>query len=209
MGTPVSAVIANGRLWRQAVSWTPTAPNIWKRYVDSTFTIVKRKDVEEFLQHLKTQQPTIRFTLESENHNTIPFLDTLIINDSEGRRTRSVYRKPTHTDQYMFYYSYPHHHQSVTRSVVKCSYDRSKNVNTKPSVKFLVSNGYPYWIVTNITKSKIRQASDKEPVTEIKSAAVLPYIKGLSELLCRCLQQHGIRSVFKSNTTLRSHLVGP
>ena len=34
----------------------------------------------------------------------------------------------------------------------------------------------------NITKSNNRQASDKEPATEIKSTAVLPYIKGLSEL---------------------------
>ena len=60
--------------------------------------------------------------------------------------------------------------------------------------------------VTDITKSKNRQASDKEPSTKIKSTAVLPYI-GLSETLSRCLQQHGVRSVFKSDATLRSHLV--
>ena len=47
----------------------------------------------------------------------------------------------------------------------------------------LVSNGYPYSFMTNITKSKNRQASDKEPATEIKSTAVLPYIKGVSEPL--------------------------
>ena len=63
--------------------------------------------------------------------------------------------------------------------------------------------------LTNITKSKNWQASDKETATEIKSAAVLPYIKGLSEPLCRCLQLHAVRSVFKSDTTLRSHLVRP
>ena len=73
----------------------------------------------------------------------------------------------------------------------------------------LVSNRYPYSFITNITKSKNRQASDKEPATEIKSTAVLPYIKGVSEPLHRCLQQHGVRSVFKSNTILRSHLVQP
>ena len=73
----------------------------------------------------------------------------------------------------------------------------------------LVSNGYPYSFITNITKSKNRQASDKEPATEIKSTAVLPYIKGVSGPLHRCLQQHGVRSVFKSNTILRSHLVQP
>ena len=38
---------------------------------------------------------------------------------------------------------------------------------------------------------------------------VLPYIKGVSGSLRRCLQQQGVRTVFKSDTTLRSHLVRP
>jgi len=42
---------------------------------------------------------------------------------------------------------------------------------------------------------------------EFKSTAVLPYIKGVSEVLPRCLQQQGVRTIFKSDTTLRSHLV--
>ncbi|KAL9983199.1 hypothetical protein ACROYT_G005337 [Oculina patagonica] len=48
-----------------------------------------------------------------------------------------------------------------------------------------------------------------EPATKLKSTAVLPYFKGLSEQLRRCLQQQGVRAVFKSETTLRSHLVRP
>ena len=35
--------------------------------------------------------------------NAIPFLDRLVIKDSEGRLTTIVYRKPTHTDQYLSY----------------------------------------------------------------------------------------------------------
>ena len=45
--------------------------------------------VEDFLEHLNTQQPTIRFTMETEKDNTIPFLDTLVIKDSEGHLTTS------------------------------------------------------------------------------------------------------------------------
>ena len=44
--------------------------------------------------------------------------------------------------------------------------------------------------------------------SKFKSTAVLPYVKGLSEQLRRCLQQQGIRAVSKSETTLRSHLIG-
>ena len=42
---------------------------------------------------------------------------------------------------------------------------------------------------------------------EFKSVAVLPYAQGVSEPLRRCLEPQGIRTVFKTETTLRSHLV--
>lgn len=47
----------------------------------------------------------------------------------------------------------------------------------------------------------------KNPRMISKSTAVRPYIKGVSELLHRYLQQQGVRTVFKSDMTLRSHLV--
>jgi len=55
----------------------------------------------------------------------------------------------------------------------------------------------------------MRPTANKEPTQEFKSTAVLPYIKGVSEVLRRCLQQQGVCAVFKSDTTLRSHLVRP
>ena len=46
---------------------------------------------------------------------------------------------------------------------------------------------------------------------EFQSTAVLPHTKGVSEVLRHCPQQQGIRTIFKSDTTLtsRSHLVRP
>ena len=71
----------------------------------------------------------------------------------------------------------------------------------------LVSNGYPSSFVQKI--SKARTVPKKEPVAEFKSTAVLPYIQGVLEPLRLCLEQQGIRTVFKSQMTLRSHLVRP
>ena len=82
-----------------------------------------------FLQHLNNQQPTIRFTMETEKDNSIPFLDTSVIRDSNGLLTTSVYRKPTHTDQYLAYDS--HHPQSVKRGIEtgRAMQDRIKEHN--------------------------------------------------------------------------------
>ena len=136
---------------------------IWKYYVDNTFTILKRNDVEDFLKHLNTQhstiQPTIHFTMETENDNTIPFLDT--IGHKRFRRT----------------------------SHYKC-----------------LQKIYAHWSVLVLWLTPPSISLTRCCQVLIWSLIKPPYIKGLSEPLCRCLQQHGITSVFTSDRTLRSHL---
>ena len=116
----------------QATTTSSYEPRIWKRHVDDTFTILDRENVDDFLQHLNNQQPSIRFTMETEKDNKLAFLDTAVLREPDGRLTTSVYRKPTHTDQYLAYDS--HHPQSVKRGIVKCLYERAKRLVTKPSV---------------------------------------------------------------------------
>ena len=105
--------------------------------------------------------------METEKDNSIPFLDTSVIRDSNGVLTTNVYRKPTHTDQYLAYDS--HHPQSVKRGIVKCLFDRAKHLITKPSViskekkhlsSVLVSNGYPSSFIRKLTKT-----IDQQPTT--------------------------------------------
>ena len=53
---------------------------------------------------------------------------------------------------------------------------------------------------------------DQQPIKNPRrnlNLPVLPYIKGVSEVLRRSLEQHGVRTVFKSDTTLMPHLVRP
>ena len=215
MGNPVSAVIANLYMKifeEQAIESAPCRPKIWKRYVDDTFTTLDRDKVDDILQHLNSQQPSIRLITETESNSKIAFLNTSVCWEPDRRLTSSVHRMPTHTDQYLAYYS--HHPQSVKCSIVKCLYDQAKRLVSKPSViseekkhlsSVLVSNGYPSSFVKKITKT--RTAPRREPVAEVKSTTILPYIQGVSEPLYSCLEQQGISLVFKSHATLRSHLV--
>ena len=131
MGSPVFAVTASlymEAFEEHAIESAPHKPKIWKRYVDDTFIILDRGNVDSFLHHLNSQQPTIRFTMETEKESKFAFLDTSVSRELDGRLTTSVYRKPTHTDQYLAYDS--HHPQSVKRGIVKCLYDRAKRLVT-------------------------------------------------------------------------------
>ena len=68
MGTPVSAAIANLYIVtfeEKAIESAPCKPQIWKSYVDDTFTILVRDRVDSFLQNLNSQPPTICLTMKT------------------------------------------------------------------------------------------------------------------------------------------------
>ena len=182
--------------------------------MDDTFTVMKQHNADNFLSHLNQQHPSIRFTIETENNNKIPFLDTLVTREPDGKLLTSVYRKPTHTDQY---HAYDSHIHNLLNAVLSSVYMIELNASSpshpeQPRRKknlsiVLVTNGYPPTFLQKVTKT--RNPTPKRETAEFKSTAILPYIKGVSEPLRRHLQRQGIRTVFKSDTTLRSRLVRP
>ena len=110
--------------------------------------------------------------METEEDNKLAFLDTAVLREPDGRLTTSVYRKPTHTDQYLAYDS--HHPQSVKRGIVKCLYERAKRLVAKPSVIseekkrlsfVLVSNGYPFSLLQILTKTGNRTTVPNPPTS--------------------------------------------
>ena len=118
--------------------------------------------------------------MEIENNSKIAFLDTSVYREPDGRLTTCVYKKPTHTDQYLAYDS--HRPQSAKRGIAKCLYDAAKRLVAKPSViagekkhlsSVLVSNVSS--VVQKIIKAKT--APRREPVAEFTSTVVLPYIQ--------------------------------
>ena len=126
MGSPVSAVVAN--LYMEifeglALNAAPVRPRIWKRYVDDTFSVMKKGDVDGLLNHLNSIRPSIKFTMELEEDGSIPFLDTRVTRKVEGKLDITVYRKPTHTDRYLHFSSHPTH---VKKGLVRCLYDRAR-----------------------------------------------------------------------------------
>ena len=134
MGSPISPIVANlfmEDLEVKALSTAPTPPTLWKRYVDDTFIIIKKSSKESFLEHLNSVDDNIHFTCEEPNEDgSIAFLDMLITPDHTGRLNTSVYRKVTHTDQYLHWDS--HHAISSKYSVIGTLFHRARTVCSTP-----------------------------------------------------------------------------
>jgi hypothetical protein len=56
-----------------------------------------KTNIDQTLADFSEQQPTIKFTMERESHNSINFLD-LTIHRNEKEFEFEIYRKPTQTD---------------------------------------------------------------------------------------------------------------
>ena len=64
-----------------AISTAPHPPRWWFRYVDDSHACLYKQHVQEFHDHINSinQHTCIRFTIEIEGNNRLPFLDTLTI----------------------------------------------------------------------------------------------------------------------------------
>ncbi|XP_072048952.1 uncharacterized protein [Amphiura filiformis] len=223
--SPVVANLYSEFLEQHALATAPLdcRPRLWKRYVDDILEIVKEDQVDNLTSHLNQSDPTdsIKFTYEKEHEGTIPFLDTLIVKKPDGSVKLLVYRKVTHTDQYLNFDSHhPIHHKL---GVIRTLLDRMDNVVTEDEDKKLEEEkirqalgrcGYPGWSFKKVkdkmankqSKPNIKKDSTSNPT---KGFVVIPYVEGLAEKANRIFRKHGIATAMKPNTTLRKMLVHP
>ena len=205
MGGPCSPVVANivmDHLFRKCQETAPEniRPRVALKFVDDSFEVVKKASLDALTDHMNQLDETgnLKFTSEEESDNRLPFLDTLVHRNGDGSLSTSVYRKPTHTDQYLHFTS--HHTLALSRSVVRTLMDRAKNLVSKEEdkphevahvKKALMMCGYPAGIIAGVLKktAQSRQLSSNSDRDRRKrtqdhkgsSLVVLPYLQGLSE----------------------------
>ena len=225
MGGPASSIVAEIymiSIETTVITTADTPPRIWERHVDDVFSILRRCNLEQFFQHINSLHPKTKFTMEKEENSTIPFLDTLIQRNQDGTISVKVYRKPTHTNQYLSFTS--HHSTRSKQSVITALFNRAENVITNHTelkqeqqhiTKVLQYNGYSkqfidktrrQWHLKKQNKNNNQPAEkEPEPVRRIN----LPYIQGITEQLQRTLSQNNIKSTFYTTTTLCKILPSP
>jgi len=179
--------------------------------------VIKTVHIEEFTNHINNLDTNIKFTHEEEEDGKLPFLDTLVCRQPDGTLKVKVYRKPTHTEQYLNFSS--HHPLEHKLSVVRTLLHRAESVVTDPTdreeeiahVKDALRNcGYKDWtFFRGKPKDKDNPPEDQDNTSSNKGFVTLPYIEGLSEKLRRAFRTAGVSTNFKPSYTLRSALVAP
>ena len=74
----------------------------WKLQVDDIFFIWKgsKEELEQFVWLLNGVEYRVQFTLEVEKEGFLPFLDVGLMK-ANGKLVTRIYRKQTHTQQYI------------------------------------------------------------------------------------------------------------
>ena len=223
MGSSLSPVLANLYMEFFEVSLLPNINVIgieivlWKRYVDDIFALLKLTDehsLEEFLFELNSCEPSIKFTLERSQNNTLPFLDVLLEKTQESFKTK-VYRKSTHTNSYIHYFS--QHSMEIKKEVVVGLYLRAFRICVpaclEDELRYIrscfIELAYPIWFLNEALR-KAREiyysCNDKKDwMKEGTKIIKLPYNKKVKEIT-RNLGDDEHKFVFHFNNTIRKCL---
>ena len=136
--------------------------------------------------------------MEEESNGELAFLDTLLKRNN-GEISVLVYRKPTHTDQYLHYSS--HHQTSCKESVVSSLFNRAYSIINKDDLnkenarikQVLKENGYQEYTISKIFKRitnnhSLPQSEQLTQATDIHEEVIrmsinLLYVEGTSEKL--------------------------
>ena len=118
-----------------------------------------------------------------------------------------IYKKPTHTDQYLMYNS--NHHIGQKLGIISTLKHRIQTIVTTEEDKkeeeremknALKECGYPQWTMNR--KKKEKQNKEKE----CKGKIVLPYIKGISEKITKVLKKFDIKTIHKPTKKLKNYV---
>ena len=222
MGSPVSPIVVNLFMeWfeNNAINSFKYNITIWKRYVDDTIVALCDSLLEDFTNHINSIHPAIQFTREDEQDFKIAMLDAKIKRNVSGELTFSVYRKPTHTDQYLqFSSNQPLQHKlGVIRTLhhrcnMICTTEEEKMKEIDHLKKVLSISGYTrsaWMAATHRNTPTPSSPSDPSDKNKPKGYITLPYVGNTSDAIARVIRKAGIQVHLRPYNRLRDKLVHP
>ena len=134
--------------------------------MDDVIAIVTKETGKKLLQHLNSQHPRIKFTLDEEEARCLPFIDVSFTHQLDGSLTRQMYQKATHTNRYVLFSS--HHPTNVKEGIVRgladcaikvCNDGETLDRELKCIATAMEGNGYPKQFTENAISRPVRATS--------------------------------------------------
>ena len=169
--------------------------------------------------------------MEPTQQGSLPFLDTLVTIQPDNTLSTSVYRKPTHTDQYLHWDS--NHHITAKHSVYNTLAHRAKdsffhsgftgprtpsyqNSSTTVPVSNWALNQWEHSFKhpshtsnNNNNNNSNNSSNNQDHNNKYKATIVVPYIPKTADRFKRICKDKNIQVHFKGTNTLRTTLVNP
>jgi len=205
MGSPISPCFAEFLMQDLEETLIPSMQfvQVYARYVDDIFSIVKKSEINNILQQLNIYHDEIQFSCEIMNNNQLLFLDCMIDIKEDFSLGFTVYRKPTSTDKFLNINSnHPTCHKlSVVDSLVNRAYricDEDKIAQEISHIsKILQLNNYP----TNLIQHRIDRIKEHinnppvVPMIQIDDSSrflrrvMIPFIGTISTKIAHCIRR--------------------
>ena len=163
MGSLLGCVMVNAFMVKFKTTLVPKSDGHvqkGRRFVDDTFMYFKIGSVHYVPPVVTSFHKNINLTYEEEHNNTLPFLDVLLIGDSEKLNT-TVYRKNTHNDLCLHWNSFTPISWKretlkslISRAYIVCS-NETLSVEELKHLKYVFYkiNGYPWWVIDQVSTS--------------------------------------------------------
>lgn len=150
--------------------------------------------------------------MEVEINKSLPFLDILITRNDDGLISHQVYRKKTHTEQYL--HASSHHHPTHKLGVLNVLAIRALRIFDKEHLeeeieqltKVFLKEGYKKHQAIRAIEKAYTGPNKNKNFDNIKGKVNLPYILGTTDKISSILKNNGILTTFKPLNTIRNCL---
>lgn len=217
MGNSLSAVLSNLFMEYFETEILPTIPDhpkTWFRYVDDIFSLwPEQTNFQSFFQNLNNAHPHIKFKVEWENNDCLPFLDTLITKRNDKLKF-SVFRKPTNSNAYIHFFSV--HDDTVKKSTISTMFLRALRICDPEFLQDEIDQifsifkelSYPRWFIQQalLKARKVYYSARDNNVKNMSKFVTLPYNPNISELKNVC-RNSGVEVAYNYPKTIGKQLI--
>ena len=181
----------------------------YTRYVDDTLLLVKPEDIDDVLHQFNNFHRNLEFTVDKFEDCTPHFLDLEIHPDG-----LSIYRKETHTAQFMHFDSFVKWNHKVSwirsltsRAVKLCS--PNKLIDELNNIKRFASyNGFPRWVSNKVIRESRNPRPRENEEEEEGSHDIYMFMsyagKEAESVIIRCKKR--LFKLFKKDLNIKFHV---